>query len=70
MEVVKRFRFGNMETIHFKGEHSEAFLSKNLGIRDKGDKWSVTVAVDGACDSLCKRCNYETAIKKAEQIIG
>ena len=54
----------------YEGPNGVAVLTKNLGNKDKGDRWQVSVSVNGKYKTLAKRANFEKAYAMAENEIG
>lgn len=53
----------------FQGLHGAAVLTKNFGNKDKYDRWSVAVVVDGEYKKLTTRAEYKKAYLMAEKAI-
>ena len=54
----------------YEGAKGEAILTRNFGNRDKTDKWSVNVIVDGEYKKLATRAEFNKAYAMAEEAIG
>lgn len=54
----------------YTGERGEAILSRNFGNKDKGDKWSVSVIINGEYKRLANRVDFNKAFQMAESEIG
>lgn len=53
----------------FAGTRGEAVLTRNFGNKDRADKWSVSVVVDGEYKQLARRADYSKAYALAEEAI-
>jgi hypothetical protein len=54
----------------YEGRNGTAVLTRNFGSKDRGDKWSVSVEVNGEFKRLASRAEFKTAYALAEQKIG
>ena len=53
----------------FEGENGVAILTKNCGNKDKQDRWSLTVVIQGSYQEVAKRIEYSKAYALAEELI-
>lgn len=58
---------GNVKV--YEGLFGHAVITKNFGNRDKNDKWSVAVDVDGQYKKLANRVEFQKAYTLAEHAI-
>lgn len=67
MELIKDIK--NISK-HYIGHNGEAVIIKNMGNKDRIDKWSVSVVVNGKYKKLANRVDFEKAYTMAENLIG
>ena len=54
----------------YTGSRGEAVITKNMGNKDKTDRWSVAVTINGAYKKLANRVEFNKAYAMAENAIG
>lgn len=54
----------------YTGARGEAVITKNMGNRDKTDRWSVAVTINGVYKKLANRVDFNKAYVIAENEIG
>ena len=53
----------------YKGTKGDAVITRNCGNKDKIDRWSVSVVVDGKYKRLATRVEFTKAIEMAKAAI-